>query len=245
MPRMRSEGTSRRVGQVGPFRPRAGRLPRLAIGLGRPGDDDLVFARADASPHPPDNLSRDWHRTVLSLRLPRVSFHALRHSHVSALIAGGSMSSRSAGASVMQTQRSPSRSRRTSSPRRTRMRRRRWRSRRRRVPNGDPETPWAPIGCQFVFRSSGAAHPACARWLPCIRRVDPTHRWRGGRVAEGGGLLNRYTVKSRIVGSNPIPSAILSCWFPPLLPPLPRPQYPSPRSRLIPSRYRELARPRT
>src|SRR5947209_4591084 len=27
-----------------------------------------------------------------------------------------------------------------------------------------------------------------------IRRA-PTHRWRGGRVAEGGGLLNRYTAK--------------------------------------------------
>ena len=26
-------------------------------------------------------------------------------------------------------------------------------------------------------------------------------------MAEGGGLLNRYTVNSRIVGSNPIPSA--------------------------------------
>jgi integrase len=60
---------------------------RLAIGLGRLGDDDLVFARADASPHPPDNLSRNWRRTVLSLKLPRVSFHALRHSLVSALIA--------------------------------------------------------------------------------------------------------------------------------------------------------------
>jgi integrase len=62
---------------------------RIAIGLGRLGDDDLVFARADASPHPPDNLSRDWRRTVLSLKLPHVSFHALRHSHVSALIAAG------------------------------------------------------------------------------------------------------------------------------------------------------------
>jgi integrase len=62
---------------------------RLAVGLGRLGDDDLVFARADASPHPPDNLSRDWRRTVLSLKLPHVSFHALRHSHVSALIAAG------------------------------------------------------------------------------------------------------------------------------------------------------------
>ena len=29
-------------------------------------------------------------------------------------------------------------------------------------------------------------------------------------MAEGGGLLNRYTVINRIVGSNPIPSASLS-----------------------------------
>ena len=33
-------------------------------------------------------------------------------------------------------------------------------------------------------------------------------RWRDGRVAEGDGLLNRYTVKSRIGGSNPPLSAI-------------------------------------
>src|SRR6516162_8426592 len=33
------------------------------------------------------------------------------------------------------------------------------------------------------------------------------YRWRDGRVAEGGGLLNRYTVKSRIGGSNPPLSA--------------------------------------
>ena len=32
-------------------------------------------------------------------------------------------------------------------------------------------------------------------------------RWRRGREAEGGGLLNRYTVKSRIEGSNPSVSA--------------------------------------
>ena len=35
-------------------------------------------------------------------------------------------------------------------------------------------------------------------------------RWRDGRVAEGDGLLNRYTVKSRIGGSNPPLSAILT-----------------------------------
>ena len=42
--------------------------------------------------------------------------------------------------------------------------------------------------------------------------VDPlkrkhANRWRRGREAEGGGLLNRYTVKSRIEGSNPSVSA--------------------------------------
>jgi len=37
-----------------------------------------------------------------------------------------------------------------------------------------------------------------------IKLFDPR---RGGRVAEGGGLLNRYTVKSCIGGSNPPLSA--------------------------------------
>src|SRR3984893_1951374 len=61
-----------------------------------------------------------------------------------------------------------------------------------------------PNGCPP--RRIDSAAPALYKGFG-IRRVDPTHRWRGGRVAEGGGLLNRYTVKSRIVGSNPIPSA--------------------------------------
>jgi integrase len=34
-------------------------------------------------------LSRDWRRFVLAHKLPPVSFHALRHSHASALIASG------------------------------------------------------------------------------------------------------------------------------------------------------------
>jgi integrase len=37
----------------------------------------------------PDNLSRDWRRAVKALKLPDVIFHALRHSHASALIASG------------------------------------------------------------------------------------------------------------------------------------------------------------
>jgi integrase len=62
---------------------------RLLLGLGRSGDDDLVFARPDGSPYPPNTLSRDWWRAVNALGLPHIMFHALRHSHASALIAAG------------------------------------------------------------------------------------------------------------------------------------------------------------
>jgi len=62
---------------------------RLQLGLGRPGANDLVFTLFDGSPYPPDKLSRDWLRITTSRKLPRVMFHALRHSHVSALIAAG------------------------------------------------------------------------------------------------------------------------------------------------------------
>ena len=46
-----------------------------------------------------------------------------------------------------------------------------------------------------------------------IRRA-PTHRWRGGRVAEGGGLLNRYTVNPVSwvrIPSPPPPSLVSGC----------------------------------
>jgi integrase len=62
---------------------------RLLLGLGGADATDLVFALADGSPYPPDKLSRDWLRIVTARKLPRVMFHALRHSHVSALIAAG------------------------------------------------------------------------------------------------------------------------------------------------------------
>ena len=41
-----------------------------------------------------------------------------------------------------------------------------------------------------------------------MSKIGPLPR-RDGRVAEGGGLLNRYTAKSGIGGSNPPLSAIL------------------------------------
>jgi integrase len=62
---------------------------RLVLGLGRPGRDDLVFTLLDGSPYPPDKLSRDWGNVVRDKKLPQVMFHALRHSHASALISAG------------------------------------------------------------------------------------------------------------------------------------------------------------
>jgi len=62
---------------------------RLLLGLGGSTGADLVFPLVDGSPYPPDKLSRDWLRITTSRKLPRVMFHALRHSHVSALIAAG------------------------------------------------------------------------------------------------------------------------------------------------------------
>lgn len=58
---------------------------RMLLGIGKLGDHDLVFGRVDGSPYPPNTLSRDWWRA----RLVPVEFHALRHTHASALIAAG------------------------------------------------------------------------------------------------------------------------------------------------------------
>ncbi|MBO0765011.1 MAG: site-specific integrase [Hyphomicrobiaceae bacterium] len=64
----------------------------MQLGLGKLEDDALVFSRFDGKafvPIEPNNLSRDWTRAVKALRLPKVSFHALRHTHASALIGAG------------------------------------------------------------------------------------------------------------------------------------------------------------
>jgi integrase len=62
---------------------------RLALGLGKPDGNTLLFSQADGSPMRPNQLSWLWRSACKSLKLPRVSFHALRHTHASALIAGG------------------------------------------------------------------------------------------------------------------------------------------------------------
>jgi integrase len=61
----------------------------MALGLGTPEGDTLLFAEPDGSPTPPNRLTRRWQVACASLGLPRVSFHALRHTHASALIDEG------------------------------------------------------------------------------------------------------------------------------------------------------------
>jgi integrase len=65
---------------------------RMQLGIGgRPGAEDWVFPGSldGSQPYPPDRLSNTWYERLRSLKLPRVTFHALRHVHVSALIAAG------------------------------------------------------------------------------------------------------------------------------------------------------------
>jgi integrase len=59
---------------------------RLLLGLGKPDAETLVFSRSNGRPIPPNDLSRDWARFVRARKLPPISFHGLRHSHVSMLI---------------------------------------------------------------------------------------------------------------------------------------------------------------
>jgi integrase len=60
---------------------------RLAMGLGRPANDVLVFPALDGGLTRRTALSIGWAKTVAALGLPRVTYHQLRHSHASMLIA--------------------------------------------------------------------------------------------------------------------------------------------------------------
>jgi integrase len=56
---------------------------RLALGLGRSAQGDLVFTTLDGLPLKPNSLSSQW------LRASGIHLHALRHTHASSLIAAG------------------------------------------------------------------------------------------------------------------------------------------------------------
>jgi integrase len=62
---------------------------RFALGRGKPSGDDLLFARLGGSPQSPHALSAEWRKAAESLGLGDVTFHALRHTHASHLIAAG------------------------------------------------------------------------------------------------------------------------------------------------------------
>ena len=63
---------------------------RLQRGMGAAGKDALVFpCPVTDGAISPNKVTRKWRRLVSDLALSPVSFHALRHTHASALIAAG------------------------------------------------------------------------------------------------------------------------------------------------------------
>jgi len=60
----------------------------LALGLGKLGDNALVFATWNGQSRTPNALSKDWSETMADLGL-KITLHALRHTHASQLIAAG------------------------------------------------------------------------------------------------------------------------------------------------------------
>ena len=62
---------------------------RMALGLGKPGKDALMFCDAGEDRHTRgDRITSAWKRAMVSIGI-NVKFHALRHTHASALIADG------------------------------------------------------------------------------------------------------------------------------------------------------------
>lgn len=62
---------------------------RVAIGAGRIPADAPLFGNLEGDWPNPYSISDRWRDAVRNRRLPKVTFHALRHSHASALIAAG------------------------------------------------------------------------------------------------------------------------------------------------------------
>jgi len=62
---------------------------RLVLGQGPIKPETLVFSNVKGGLLRPRNISKAWWRLVTSHSLPRVSFHSLRHTHVSMLIRAG------------------------------------------------------------------------------------------------------------------------------------------------------------
>ena len=62
---------------------------RMKLGLGKLGGDDLLFANLEGKALRPSAVSSGWGELAESIGMPEVTFHALRHTHASQLIAQG------------------------------------------------------------------------------------------------------------------------------------------------------------
>ncbi len=62
---------------------------RIAVGAGAIPADAPVFGDLDGNWPSPHAITKRWRMTTAALGLPKRTFHSLRHSHASALIAGG------------------------------------------------------------------------------------------------------------------------------------------------------------
>jgi integrase len=61
---------------------------RFKLGLGR-DLGALVFSRADGQPLDPDTLSKSFRRLVVTTRVTPITFHGLRHTHISHILIEG------------------------------------------------------------------------------------------------------------------------------------------------------------
>jgi integrase len=62
---------------------------RIKLGMGKMPDDALLFSNLDGGFMRPGNVSSDWSEDAEALGVPGVTYHGLRHSHASQLIAAG------------------------------------------------------------------------------------------------------------------------------------------------------------
>jgi integrase len=74
---------------------------RLRLGLGKP---ELVFSHADGSPFDPDSITKAFDRLVTASGVRRITFHGLRHTHISHQLMDGCTSRSSANGRACEHQ---------------------------------------------------------------------------------------------------------------------------------------------